>query len=412
MMIKPSKICIPGDYIDCFIYKGRLYLWTFNGDIEIYNWDELIDSIFGNEKSKLAASCAFCRGDYLYNPDFSMFFENREIKDTILNQFGYLSNSDIILDKSQMEAFLRGRQENPTKELPVDLGIYKNKLYTADQTGIYSLTTHRPTSNKYQVSTRPEKLCDCPSFSIQLGNCGNIAISAGNEGLFEYLNNDALPYHHDSNLERISASHSSFSNWAFSSIYSSSLIESSYLAPRIFKETAEYTNFSNDEYSNNFVSTRIINEQEIFGEKGILSWACNEKFYQYNHGKIGIVNFTQSKLSEGVESAFSSKKEILLDDWKGRVIASNVSSFGTIIECENAIVVLLSTGEQLVISDRVVNWRVYPKSIRYENHLHIIKDDSIDILSFNHDYFVDQKSKNYGIKHYGKMYHNRRLYAY
>ena len=31
--MQPSKITILGDFFDCQIYRGRLYLWTLSGDI-------------------------------------------------------------------------------------------------------------------------------------------------------------------------------------------------------------------------------------------------------------------------------------------------------------------------------------------------------------------------------------------
>jgi len=40
------KISIEGDYWDSYIYMGRLYLWTFNNDLLIVNWNQLISSIF------------------------------------------------------------------------------------------------------------------------------------------------------------------------------------------------------------------------------------------------------------------------------------------------------------------------------------------------------------------------------
>ena len=41
--MQPIKLTIQGDYYDCQIYRGRLYLWTFNGEF----WaDELGDYVF------------------------------------------------------------------------------------------------------------------------------------------------------------------------------------------------------------------------------------------------------------------------------------------------------------------------------------------------------------------------------
>jgi len=43
-----------------------------------------------------------------------------------------------------------------------------------------------------------------------------------------------------------------------------------------------------------------------------------------------------------------------------------------------------------------VHWRVFPRSENYSNQLHIIYEDHIQIVSFVHDYFVDQSQKLLG----------------
>ncbi len=45
-----------------------------------------------------------------------------------------------------------------------------------------------------------------------------------------------------------------------------------------------------------------------------------------------------------------------------------------------------------------MHWRVFPRSDHYSNQLHIIYDDRLEIVSFVHDYFVDQSSKLSGFK--------------
>jgi hypothetical protein len=51
----------------------------------------------------------------------------------------------------------------------------------------------------------------------------------------------------------------------------------------------------------------------------------------------------------------------------------------------------------MVIPGEPVNWRVFPRSKHYANHLHVVYDDRLEVWSFNHDYFLDQKKKRLGI---------------
>jgi len=91
---------------------------------------------------------------------------------------------------------------------------------------------------------------------------------------------------------------------------------------------------------------------------------------------------------------------IKLSEFKGDVVSGRTALFGTIIECDNALVIVPSEGPQFTLSGEPVNWRIFPSSKHYENHLHIIYEDRIEIFSFNHDYFVDQDAKRSGIRYW------------
>ena len=57
---------------------------------------------------------------------------------------------------------------------------------------------------------------------------------------------------------------------------------------------------------------------------------------------------------------------------------------------------MLSDGSYYNIPGEISRVRVFPRSFNYENHLHVIHDNKLEIYSFNNDYFVDQKSKDFG----------------
>ncbi len=99
------------------------------------------------------------------------------------------------------------------------------------------------------------------------------------------------------------------------------------------------------------------------------------------------------------EEQFTQLQNLNLQAWKGKVIGGGTSYYGTIVECENALVVLLSNGQTKTIEGPITRWRVYPRSKNYQNHLHVIKDDRIEIYSFNQDYFLDQNEKLIGLEH-------------
>jgi len=70
---------------------------------------------------------------------------------------------------------------------------------------------------------------------------------------------------------------------------------------------------------------------------------------------------------------------------------------------DESLLVVDSLGQSHIIEGEPVNWRVFPKSINYINHLHIIYEDYMDIYIFTHDYFVNQKEKKLGIRYCRKL---------
>lgn len=57
---------------------------------------------------------------------------------------------------------------------------------------------------------------------------------------------------------------------------------------------------------------------------------------------------------------------------------------------------MLSDGTYYNIPGEVTRVRIFPRSLNYENHLHVIHNNTLEIYSFNNDYFVDQKAKDFG----------------
>jgi len=143
---------------------------------------------------------------------------------------------------------------------------------------------------------------------------------------------------------------------------------------------------------------KIVPGKRIFHRRGY-SWGTQDKICMATDGCVDVVQYNPWRKTD--EARLRPLGSIHLRPWKGRVIAGGVALFGTIIECENAVVVVPSEGEAITLPGEPVNWRVFPRSKYYKNLLHIIYEDRLEIYSFNHDYFVDQKMKRSGIRFTG-----------
>ncbi|MGI0489473.1 hypothetical protein ACN4EK_29005 [Pantanalinema rosaneae CENA516] len=397
--MQPLKITIYGDFWDCQIYRGRLYLWYADGSIGVYNWDALVEDSFRSKVDELVLQCAFTRGDYLYGDTLFLLFEDADIKKTLFKKFSKASEKNLSVSSKKLQEFEFSRQKNPVQELPTDTCIYSNTLFTIADSGVYSASVHKK-GMRFGVSKRPKKLWDCPLISMKASR-NALAMAGGEEGVFElHLDN----YHGSfSNLERvedriykISNHHSSLVDWSFASLYSSSYVDTGFLAAFGWDENQDTRKFERK-------FKKIIPDSVIFDKIGF-SWGSQEKIYLANCNTIEVVKYVQSGVGSDNESnAFQHLESINFDASHGDITSGGIAYFGVIVEYEDALSVLCSDDTLITFPEAVTRWRVYPRSKRYENHLHIVYEDRLVVYSFNHDYFVDQVHKVKGIQYREKF---------
>jgi len=398
--MQPLKITIYGDFWDCQIYRGRLYLWYTDGSIGVYDWDKLVEITFGSKVDELVLQCAFTRGDYLYGNMFFLLFEDPQIKRTLFSKFQKATEKNLSLNLKKLKEFEYSRQDNPVGELPNDTCIYGNTLFSITDLGLYSASVHRK-GTKFGISKRPKKLWDCSLISVR-ANHRSLAMAGGDEGVFEFqLDNyygDLSELNKiDNQIYKISDNHSSIVDWAFASLYSSSYVDSGFLAAFGWEENKKIGKLERR-------FKKIIPSSKIF-EKSGFSWGSQEKIYLANCNTIEVVKYVQGSIgSENESNAFQHLEPILFNETHGEVISGGITYFGVIIEYEDALSVLCSDNNIFTFPEPVARWRVYPRSKRYENHLHVIYEDRLVIYSFNHDYFVDQAHKIKGIQYRDKYF--------
>ena len=391
--MNPAKIQILGNYWDCQIYRGRLYLFTINGAVKTVNWNALIESIQTEEYTNIAISYAFKNGRNLYHSELHELFRDEEIKNLLQNKFDSLSHRELIITEQQLNEFLIGEQETPFEELHVDSEVFSNRIFVLSHNSLLSTSIHGR-GKKYPVTRKIQKHYDLYGFSMRANRYARLALSAGDDGLMEYnsATSTNLLLSDDRRMLKVSNNHSSFADYSFLSIYNSSLTGNSFMSY-----------FTWDDKLTRAKPERIIKEEygenQIFegnnSDHSYLSWGANEKIYRAVNGGLEVVRF--NNYAKPGEAIFSNKKFIPLQSWKGKVLSAYIAYFGTVLHCEYAVVVMLSDGSYYNIAGQVTRVRIFPRSLNYENHLHVIQDDKVEIYSFNNDYFVDQKEKDFGV---------------
>ena len=377
------KIRIPGKYYDSQIYSGRLYLWCTDNSIRVLNWDRLINDISVENRLRIALECAFRRSDYLYGTHWNMIFQDEEIRSVITQKFEDLSQLDIEIDEEKIRQAEIKHQENPLPFLHTDLTIYNEKLYVSSRSGVFQTTCNK--KNKYPVSTRPVKRWDAAVLGLS-ASYGSLNLSAGHDGLFELEIENRFDWSFKSQEpQQLSKLHSSSSNWLYYSIFNTSHLG----AGSLLDYEKKRGSFSRQDFFSARTLRKEITTDEIFGNE-CYTWGMQDKICQVYNNKIKVVQYFPWN---DEDNRINLLGELDIMSYKGGIVSGNTAVYGVIIECDNGLIVLDSNLRSSWIDGEPINWRIFPRSKFYENHLHVIFDEYIDIYSFNNDYFVDQKQK-------------------
>lgn len=403
--MNPARITIEGNYWDCQIYRGRLYLFTIKGTIKTVKWNDLIDSLQNDEYINIALSYAYKNGRNLYHPELNELFRDVDIRNLLATKFDNLSTKSFLISEELLDKFIIAEQDTPFDELHTDSEVLSNKLYVLTHNSLESVGIHTK-SKRHPVERIPKKHFDLYAFTLRANNYARLAVSAGDDGLMEYNGSSSYlwSYHNAKRMVQVSDRHSSFADYSFLSIYNSSLAGDSFMSYFTWNDEVKRKRperVKRDEFS----EKKIFETAEV--KNSYLSWGSNEKIYRAVDGGLEVVRF--NNYAKRGEPIFSGTKFIPFQPWKGKVLSAAVAYFGTVLHCENAVVVMLSDGSFYNIPGEISRVRIFPRSLNYENHLHVIHEDKLEIYSFNSDYFVDQKTKDFGFaykpaKIFGRRY--------
>lgn len=440
--MQPLILSIPGDFWDVQIYRGRLYLWHYDGRLSVYDWERLIELAYPNADRSLAVKAAWLRGNSLYNPDVRAVFDDPEFRKVLDANFAELrAEAPVITPKSLNEA-LYGEQDNPVKELPTDTEIFSNILYLVTYDGFWSATAHR-NNRRYPVSSRPKKRWDGQAYSAS-GSHWGIALSAGDDGLFEYdlrhrdddSSNGNLyrprSHYRDGSVSQLTGRHSSYADWAFDSVYSTSLVGESCLLAFLWQRDPARSGRLRREFVREIDESEILQTGRVTG----LSWGAGDKICGLHGNEMTVMRYVQNNVTEpetetppallvsdrtssppGIvaknhaelprrESPFGSVGSIPITE-EADVIKAGLAHFGILLETSDQLNVFRSDKDVWSMPGPIVRWRTYTRAKNHENHLHVIVQDAVHIVAFVHDYWQDQEEKIAGIS-YGHQDRHRK----
>lgn len=380
--MQPVKIAIPGRYWDSFIYKGNLYLWDVDGSVRTIDWEKMILEWSIDPALKLAMKCAFLRSDYLYDGRLDLLFEDPEVRELVRSKFLRLAETDMVPSPRALAMREKGVQDNPFPFPHSDLEVYYDRAYVAGPSGVCTGSIGART--KYPVSTHSKRRWDAPVRRVSAG-WRSLAMAAGDDGLFQVPLTDSHLWDLWDAGEpfRLAEEPCVDCNWTYWSIFASTPT-GGYLASFRKSEDAEHADREFD---------RLVSPNELWDQEGYC-WGVKDKLCLLADALIKVIRYTPWDTRE--PTRFIGQLE--LDLSSGCVVSASTAPFGIVIELDRAIVVQTSTGDVVYLPGEPSNWRSFPRAKHYSNQLHILKNDCLEIYSFNHDYLVNEKEKIAGIR--------------
>lgn len=393
--MRSVSLRIEGAYWDSQIYSSELMLFDFDGGVHRIQWRDVIDSIAEkHQKIQTAIRVAFADSDLFYNPKVRKILRDPQIEEPIKLQLRKLSSSTMHVAQNDWVRHWH-TEAIPFSFLPTDIDIYYNHVFAGGNDGLYSVP-RSGLGTKRSFGSKTTKHHDARIFQVRASDRHTaIAAAAGNDGLFEFAfkrnENDVLE-----NERQLSRRDCNACDWAFQSVIG-------WTATNAF-----LANFRQDKVPNSKQLTRsfdrIVEASEMFCDgddtQNGFTWGSREKFYRISESGIEVANYkpvdqtTKSKkLLVSQLPLFTKIGSVKLDFDATNVIATGTAPFGTVLEFENRIVVMRSDGETEEFRGEPIHWRIFPRSEHYSNQLHIVYEEHLLIVSFVHDYFVDQNSK-------------------
>jgi len=408
--IAPLKLILEGQFWDSQIYMGMLYLFTIDGRVHTIDWDRLIAEFSVPDDLKLPMQCAFSHSENLYENQRDLIHLDPQVREVIQNKFVRLSNHHKTPRVVDWRYYSINTKDSPFPFPHIDATIYMKGFFSASENGVFVIPSSQLQSkSKSKKEPKAQRLWDCPVISLD-ASYGALALAAGPEGLFEFELDDWVKGD-PREAKPVDKRPCNDCSWAYYSIMGSSHKQGGIFAEYVTNDVEGRPKNGKDfEPSNVGRSWRdapgllrrfekTLGPREIFKEEGYC-WGGKDKICHAREGTMTVARYSPW---ENETERLNVLGRITFDSSKRNPFCGAVAPFGSIIELDECIVVARSDNENLTVPGTPINWRVFNRSKRYENQLHIVYENRLEILSFNHDYFVDQKEKVSGVCAYGPV---------
>ncbi|MEK0157894.1 hypothetical protein WLQ65_01830 [Pseudoalteromonas piscicida] len=369
--MKELNINITGDFIDSFIYSGVLFTVDTDGRLCSYSWNHLVERYFSlhPEYSFMKSKILDCRNR-----------KNNPITENITLNF----------EKSFLEKYQKGT----CCDLDVwstDLDVKDNILYISSERGLETLPFLEEWDNgkimKFNELVPLWK--EAKVFGLSTGSWGRTILAAGDNGALEIMNNDVEQLKNigfSRKKEKI-INDSICLDCEWNSNSTLAILEG--LGDKIvylFNKITSDSNFKSTSKNN------LVSEEKEKSIRKITDILNNEEVKNISRIEFNNSWFEEGKLyaaGEGnKEYMFKNNRWIELSDSTldlSRTVISKVKKInsGRFIETDSDELFRVKDRREHLLSDDYTSWRVFPRSKNYQDRIHIVNDDYLQIKIFD-----------------------------
>ncbi|MGR7138184.1 hypothetical protein ACU62P_04855 [Klebsiella aerogenes] len=369
------KVNIVGDFIESYIYSGVLFTVDTNGVLCSYSWDHLIKRYLS------------------FYPEYTKL-KNR-LLDSRKNNASLLSEDiTITIDKK----FLNENQKGTCTGLDVwctDLDVKDNILYIASEKGVETIPFVEEWNNGVvQNFVEPDTVWSgAKVFGLSTGSWGRTILAAGTSGAIEIVNNKVSQVKQiglskkvekeiDNNII-LDCEWNSFSTLAildgldkkiaykFNNIGSDSFLKGNVKAHDDFIKLSDKE--KKDKFNKILKALERENSENVSLEDFAHSWFEDNILHAIDHN-----NKTYTLKRDGW---VKSNKESFFDELS--VVKLKNISVGSFVETEDDELYRLINGTKHTLPEDFTSWRVFPRSKNYQDRIHIVYDDFLQIRIFD-----------------------------
>lgn len=369
------EVRIPGAYWDSVIYDGRLYLFDRNGSITVVNWDKLIESMSWGDDLAPMAFQFLARGRAWYASELRQVLRAPATAAHFAGVVTALTSKSYTVRPRRLDACVISELESPIYP-HTDVEMYYNTMYVSGSEGIYQGPLSTASWDDF------EPISEAPALRIA-ASYRSLAIAAGTDGLMEQPL--ARRFRDMEPIRTISEEHCQSCGWAsFDVVASSSDGAGGYLAaytnPKVQEE---------DEEQRELLS--VLHGGQLFTRPGSYMFGAVDKLIMIGDGFLEAGKWSPYRRRRGYGVDLDKSlvaREVIEDPRLNRdVLDAAASVFGYVVEFDDALVVFANDGTTKRLPEPV-NWRCFPRSARYLNHLHVTLEDHVRVYAFVHDYFL------------------------